>query len=190
MGKFESVDTSIDQRIADRLKQLRTERGWSLDALVERSSVSRATLSRLENADVSPTAHVLGKLCAAYGLTLSRLMHMVEEDFIALVRRDQQPVWTDPDTGLHRRTVSPPAHALNGEGLECELKADTRIAYEQPPRRGLEHHLLLIEGRLTVEIEGRRHELNQGDCLRYQLHGSSVFITPPQCGARYILFVL
>ncbi len=58
-------DASIDRRIAQRLKGLRAERGWSLDELAGRSSVSRATLSRLENAEVSPTANVLGKLCAA-----------------------------------------------------------------------------------------------------------------------------
>ena len=37
-------------------------------------------LSRMENAEVSPTAQVLGKLCAVYGLTTSRLLYMVESD--------------------------------------------------------------------------------------------------------------
>ena len=58
---------SIDKQIAQRLKSLRAERDWSLDELAKRSGVSRATLSRLENAEVSPTASVLGKLCAALG---------------------------------------------------------------------------------------------------------------------------
>lgn len=176
--------------MARRLKALRIEHGWSLDTLAERSTVSRASLSRLENGEVSPTAHVLGKLCAAFGLTLSRLMHIVEDEFAPLIRRDQQPVWTDPETGFLRRSVSPPAGALNAEGLECELKADTHIAYEQPPRTGLEHHLLLIEGQLAVEVDGTIHQLHPGDCLRYQLHDRSVFVTPPQSGARYFLFVV
>lgn len=189
MEQSETLDSSLDQRLADRLRQLRTERGWSLDALAENSAVSRATLSRLENAEVSPTAQVLGKLCAAYGLTLSRLMHLVEDDFVPLIRRDRQPVWTDPETGFRRRSVSPPARALHAEGLECELKPDTRIAYAQPPQPGLEHHLLLVDGSLTVDIGGAVHVMAPGDCLRYQLHGPSAFATPPQCGARYILFV-
>ena len=58
--------------------------------------MSRATLSRLENAEISPTASVLGKLCAAYGLPMSRLMMMVEADFPPLVTADEQPVWRDP----------------------------------------------------------------------------------------------
>src|SRR5512145_407276 len=102
-------EASFEQRIAQRLKSLRGERGWSLDELAGRSDVSRATLSRLENADVSPTASVLGKLAAAYGLTISRLMHLVEDDFAPLIRRDAQPVWSDTGIGFNRRSVSPPA---------------------------------------------------------------------------------
>ena len=52
-------------RLAQRLRELRHERGWSLDELAARSGVSRATLSRLENNEVSPTAAVLGRLCPA-----------------------------------------------------------------------------------------------------------------------------
>lgn len=180
----------IDKRLSQRLRALRAERGWSLEELAKRSGVSRATLSRLENAEVSPTASVLGKLCAAYGLTLSRLMHMVEGAFAAVVRADQQPLWSDPEVGFRRRSVSPPAQTLAGEALQCEIDAGTRITYEAPPRPGLEHHLLMVEGQLTVSVDGKSHEIGPGDCLRYQLFGPSVFATPDHVGARYILFVV
>lgn len=185
-----SGTATIDRRIAERLKSLRAERGWSLDELAARSDVSRATLSRLENAEVSPTASVLGRLCAAHGLTLSRLMHMVEGEFAPIMRRDEQPVWTDDSVGFVRRSVSPPARTLAGEVLECRLEPGARIAYDVPPRQGLEHHLLLAEGRLEVTVGGRTHELVPGDCLRYQLHGPSAFATPGDSAARYFLFIV
>ncbi len=183
-------DASIDRRIAQRLKGLRSERGWSLEELARRSNVSRATLSRLENAEVSATASVLGKLCAAYDLTVSRLMYMVEEDFAPLVRRNAQSVWTDPESGFRRRSVSPPARTLAGEALECELEPGTRITYDRPPRHGLEHHLLLIDGRLEVTVDGHTYALRPGDCLRYQLFGPSAFTTPEGRSARYFLFIV
>jgi transcriptional regulator with XRE-family HTH domain len=183
-------NTSADQRLAQRLKSLRAERGWSMDHLATLSNVSRATLSRLENAEVSPTANVLGKLCAAYGLTMSRLMRMVEDDFAPLVPRAAQPVWTDPATGFRRRSVSPPAHALAGELIECELPPATRIDYESSPRPGLEHHLHLVEGQLEVTVDGQAHALNPGDCLRYQLFGASAFATPAHSGAMYFVFIV
>lgn len=185
-----SEDSSVDRRIAQRLRALRAERQWSLEELAGRSEVSRATLSRIENAEVSPTASVLGKLCAAYGMTMSRLMLMVEEDFVPLVRRDEQTVWADAETGFRRRSVSPPARNLAGETLECELRPGTRLAYDAPPRPGLEHHLVLIDGRLELTVEGRTHRLEPGDCLRYQLFGSSLFVTPEDTGARYFLFLV
>ncbi len=152
-------DATINIRIATRLKSLRAERGWSLDELAQRSGVSRATLSRLENAEVSPTASVLGKLCAAFGLTMSRLMMLVEEEFEPLLRRDAQAVWKDATTNFCRRTVSPPAKTLAGEVIECELGAATRITYDKPSRLGLEHHLVLLEGALTIAVDGRSHGL-------------------------------
>ena len=185
-----SEENPIDRQIAQRLKALRAERGWSLEELAGRSTVSRATLSRLENGDVSPTASVLGKLCTAYGMTMSRLMRMVEEGFAPLIHQPEQPVWVDPQTGFQRRSVSPPAQSLAGEVLECTLQPGVRIEYRQTPRPGLEHHLILVDGELAVSVEGKTHHLKPGDCLRYQLFGASVFETPARSSATYFLFIV
>lgn len=181
--------STIDARIADRLKSLRTEKGWSLDELSERSSISRATLSRLENGSVSPNTAVLGKLCSAYSLPLSRLILMVEEDFPALVPSGQQEHWQDADAGFIRRSVSPPAGSLAGEVLACELEPNACITYDRPPRPGLEHHLVLTEGELMLTLGDEEHRLTPGDCLRYQLTGSSKFKTAA-AGAKYFLFMV
>ncbi len=180
----------IDAPLGHRLRALRTEQGWSLDELAQASGVSRATLSRLENAEVSATAAVLAKLCAVHGLSLSRLMHLVEERAELLVPRAAQPVWRDPETAFERRSVSPPAPTLAGEVLECTLGPGVHLAYDGPPRAGLEHHLLVLEGRLAVTIDARTHDLVAGDCLRYRLDGPSAFRTPAEAGARYLLFLV
>lgn len=184
------LDDTIDLQIAQRLKLLRSERGWSLDELAKHSGVSRATLSRLENADVSATASVLGKLCAAYGMPMSRLMRMVEEAFVPVIRREAQPVWEDPETGFVRQSVSPPSRTLSGELLECTLPPGTRIAYDMPSRPGLEHHLLLVEGRLRFTIEATTYEIGPGDCLRYKLHGKTVFESIGDLAVHYYLFMV
>lgn len=190
MGILGHTNPSLDDRMADRLKDLRTEHGWSLDDLATRCGVSRATLSRLEKAKVSPTASVLGKLCATYGVTMSRLMAMVETDFVPLVPHEQQATWVDPETGLRRRNVSPPARTLSAELLHCELPAGKRIDYPDPPHADLEHHIYVLEGLLEVTIDGRPYQLGKGDCLRYRLSGSSVFETPEDQNARYLLVIL
>lgn len=180
----------IETRLAQRLAALRSERGWSLDELAQKSAVSRASLSRIEKGDVSPTASVLGKLCVAFGVTLSRLMQMVEDDFVPLVARTDQEVWTDPDTGYQRRLVSPTSKQLSGEVIEVEVDANQRIEYEGTPRDGLEHHLVMLSGALSMEIDGRTYHLSAGDCLRYQLRNGNVFQTPRDQGAKYYIFII
>ncbi|WP_281684434.1 helix-turn-helix domain-containing protein [Thalassobaculum salexigens] len=177
-------------RLADRLKRLRQEAGWSLDTLAKRSGVSRATLSRMENAEVSPSAEALGKLCAAYRMPMSRLIQMVEQGFAAKVPAEAQAAWHDPATGFARRAVSPPAEALRGEVIEGTLPAGARIAYEVPPVEGLEHHLVMQSGGLTLTVDGADHVLGPGDCLRYRLHGPTVFQAGPDAPARYLLFLV
>ncbi|MFF1798770.1 helix-turn-helix domain-containing protein, partial [Kitasatospora sp. NPDC058263] len=80
------IDTAADERLAIRLAELRVEHGWTLEELARRAEVSRSTLSRVERAEVSPTAALLGRLCAVYGRTMSRLLAEVESAPAGLVR--------------------------------------------------------------------------------------------------------
>ena len=57
----------INERIAERVRLLRSELGLSLDALASRSGVSRSALSLIERAESSATAVVLDRLAPASG---------------------------------------------------------------------------------------------------------------------------
>ena len=176
-----------DVRLAERLRALRRAQSWSLDELSALSGVSRASLSRIENGEVSPTASVLGRLAGAHRTTISRLLADIEGDAPALVPRNEQPEWVDPATGFRRRSVSPPSLSFDCEVLCCELPAGARIDYPLPPRLGLEHHLFLMDGALELTVEGTLHRLRAGDCLRYKLMCPSGFVATGPRAARYIL---
>jgi transcriptional regulator with XRE-family HTH domain len=176
-----------DLRLAERLRTLRRARRWSLDELAARSGVSRASLSRIENGDVSPTASVLGRLAGAHGATVSRLLADIDGEAPALVARSDQLEWVDPATGFRRRSLSPPSRDFDCEMLRCELPAGVSIDYPLPPRLGLEHHLYLEQGAVELTIEGTVHRLSAGDCLRYKLMGASRFHSAGSRPARYIL---
>lgn len=182
------MDSNGDRTIvlADHLRLLRTARGMSLQELATESGVSRATLSRIENAEVSPTAETLGRLAAAYALPLSQLLAPLEADFPPLVRQSDQSMWADPDTGFIRRVLSPPSGQLKLEMIECQIAPNQRISYERPALPGHEHHLVLVAGALKLTVDSVRHELQPGDCLRYRLRGASIFETGEQ-PARYII---
>lgn len=67
-------DPDFDRRLGVRIRTERQGRGWSLDALAERASVSRAMIHKVEAGRSSPTASLLGKLSGALGLSLSTLL--------------------------------------------------------------------------------------------------------------------
>ncbi|MCG6498202.1 helix-turn-helix domain-containing protein [Kitasatospora sp. A2-31] len=183
------IDTAADERLATRLAELRVERGWTLEELAQRADVSRSTLSRVERAEVSPTAAVLGRLCAVYGRTMSRLLAEVESVPARLVRADEQRVWRDEATGFVRRSVSPPHGSLRAELIEGRLPAGADLAYDRPSVPGLEHHLWLLEGELELTVDGEAHLLAAGDCLRFVAE-STRFRCPGPAEARYALVVV
>ena len=181
------VPDPIEMRLAARLAALRAARGLSLDALADTTGISRATLSRLERGEASPTAAMLGRLCAAYGWTLSRLMSAAETEPPQRLAPAEQPVWTDPETGFRRRVVSPPAAGLRAELVECSLPPGARIAYDAPAVAGLEHHLWMLDGALDITLDDTTHRLAAGDCLRYRSLGASRFACAGRKPARYLI---
>ncbi|MFS2223349.1 XRE family transcriptional regulator [Pantoea sp. B65] len=177
-----------EQRLALRLAELRLGKGWSLEELAEITGISRASLSRIERGETSPTAALLNKLCAAYGLTMSRLLSDVEENAIQHLRPEQQLLWTDAENGFERRSLSPPASAFRAELVEARLRAGARIEYDTPPLPGLEQHIWMLAGVLEITMNEQRWRLAAGDCLRFHLFGRSSFHAP-EGTAHYALVV-
>lgn len=179
----------LDRRLAQRLEAARHERALTLDELAARSGVSRATISRIERAETSPTAHVLGRLCPVFGVTMSQLLLDAEAQAPSLVAADAAAVWVDPETGFRRTSLSPPAPGYAVEIVRGELPAGAAIAYEHPPIGGLEHHVVVLDGLLEVVIEGQTHRLRSLDCLRYRLAGASRFHNPGRRTASYLVVI-
>jgi transcriptional regulator with XRE-family HTH domain len=176
----------VEKRIANRLAALRAERAWSLETLAQRTGISRATLSRVERCELSPTAAMLSLLCGQYGWTLSRLMAEAEQRTPSLVPASQQVIWRDPETGYFRRVLSPPHPNLKGELVEVTLPAGTSVSYDASYLPGLEHHLWVLEGSLSLELGGTEFRLEKGDCVRYVLAGPSKFVS----GRRQTRYVI
>ncbi|MFF8633402.1 helix-turn-helix domain-containing protein [Streptomyces pilosus] len=180
----------LDVRLAARLAALRTAHGWSLGDLAERTGISRSTLSRAERAETSPTAALLNRLCAVYGRTMSQLLSEVETEPAPVVRAADQGVWEDRASGFVRRSVSPPHGGLRGELVEGRLAAGADIAYDRPPVPGLEQHIWVLEGALSVTADDVGHHLGDGDCLRLRVWGPTRFRCPGPGDVRYVLAVV
>ncbi|HLK23510.1 MAG TPA: helix-turn-helix transcriptional regulator, partial [Caulobacteraceae bacterium] len=97
------IEDETEAGIAERVRLEREARGWSLADAAERSGVSKATISKIERREASPTAVTLVRLASAFDLTLAGLLARAEASQGPLVRAADQPLWSDPATGYIRR---------------------------------------------------------------------------------------
>lgn len=183
------MGNQFESRLLRRLASLREQRALSLEQLATQSGISRATLSRLERGETSPTADMLGKLCAVYGMPMSRLIAEVEQAPVQLLRRAEQAEWQDPATGFVRRMVSPPARGFAAELVEARLPPGAAIGYDRPPVAGMEQHLWLLSGALDYTLDGSTHRLQPGDCLRFHLYGATRLSCPGPDAAHYLIAI-
>ena len=158
---------AMEQRLAARLKAEREARGWTLAELAAQSGVSRAMISKVERAEASPTAALLGRLCGAFGLTLSMLLARAEadgEEAGRVARAGAQPLWREPATGYLRRAISPPE--AEPELIHVELPPGARVAYPAASYRHLRGQCVwVLRGALLFREGATDHRLAQGDCL-------------------------
>lgn len=182
----------VNTRIATRLRELRAARGLSLDALAQRSGVSRSNISLIESGRSSPTAVVLDRLTGALGTTLAGLF---AEDAPAqaqpspLARAADQPVWTDPATGYVRRNVSPPA-ATALQLVDVVFPAGKRVALDSGARDvEIVQQVWMIEGEMEVTVGADKWRLEAGDCLAMRLDSPIVYRNPAKQPARYLVAI-
>lgn len=177
----------INLCIAERVRELRAERGFSLDALAGKSGVSRSMISLVERGESSPTAVVLDKLAVALGVTLAMLFNSSRAAPAPkgpIARRDEQPQWQDPESGYWRRNVSPSWMLQPLQIVEVRFPPGARVAFETSDPRTCQQ-VWMLSGEIEVAQGSERHTLRNGDCLAMQLDRPAVFHNPTAKAARY-----
>ncbi len=184
----EHMSDELGPALAVTLQTLRRDRGLSGAALADLSGVSRAMISRIENGDAQPTAALLGRLSGALGLTLSELIAQAEQGDRRLARRDQQPLWTDPETGYRRRAVSPTSGG-SLELVEVELPPGARVPYPEEVFTFTHHQIWVLEGVLAFREGPTEHLLERGDCLQLGAPAPCEYRNPTGSACRYLVAV-
>jgi transcriptional regulator with XRE-family HTH domain len=181
-----TIVDDLSHRLALRLRLERDSRGWSLADLAERSGVSKATISKIERAEVSPTAVVLVRLASAFDLTLAGLMLRAEGQRDRLSRAGEQPVWRDPETGYLRTQVfSRPDHPL--EIIRVELSARQRVTLPASSYAHIRQAVWVQAGALVIIEAGERYALGTGDCLGFGPPAEVTFANETAAPCTYVV---
>jgi transcriptional regulator with XRE-family HTH domain len=185
------MDHKIDdtgRQIASRIRCERDARGWSLADLAQRSGVSKGTISKIERAEVSPTAVILVRLAAAFDLTLAGLLLRAEEggESERVSRAADQPVWRDPATGYLRRQILARAdHPV--EVVQVELPPGQRVTLPASSYAHIRQALWLQAGQITITDGARRYLLAAGDCLAFGAPAEVTFANDSALPCTYLI---
>jgi transcriptional regulator with XRE-family HTH domain len=191
MTKAVAGKPGINDQIAARVRELRAERGLSLDALAERSGVSRSMITLIERGETSPTAVLLEKLARGLNTALAALFEPAATALSPVARRADQAVWRDPASGYVRRNVSPSGQVTPIQIVEVEFPAGAQVAYESDGRRSVIHHQVwVLEGAIEISVGPEHHVLTAGDCLAFTLDLPTAYRNRTRHPARYAVVIV
>jgi transcriptional regulator with XRE-family HTH domain len=183
------MGNTIDSLIAARLQALRQARALSLSQLSELSGVSKGMISKVERAESSPTAALLGKLAAGLGVPLAQLLTDEPGPVRMLRKREDQETWRDPDSGYRRRQVRERGAGSDVELVEIELPRGAQVRYPRWGGKPYRQCLWMLAGALRLDYGKDSFELAPGDCLEFGVDRPLVFKAMGRTACRYLLVI-
>lgn len=151
--------------IGARIRQLRTQRGLTLQDLARETSTTAGYLSQLERDLTEPSLATLRRIASALGVPIFSLLR--EESSAAFVPASQRHKISFPDAGVTYELLTPPSESA-GEGPDFLM-----MTFSLPPRcfaseERISHDaaecLYLTSGTLEVLIGETTCQLTDGDC--------------------------
>lgn len=182
----------INTRIARRVRELRQQRSETIGSLAAKCGVSRSMISLIERVEASPTAVVLEKLAAGLGVSMAALFEPQDDPDKQnpVVRRADQAVWRDPESGYMRRNLSPPNWPTPIQLAEIHFPAGAKVTYDTSGRKNpLEQQIWVLEGQMDVTHGSQQYTLKSGDCLAVRFHLPLTFSNPGSQPAKYIVAI-
>ena len=159
---------NISRHLGQRLKQLRSERGWSLETLAGGSGVSRSMLSQIEREQANPTLAVTLRIAQAFGMSLGELVQEPgASSSVTVIRANDRAYHYHSDDFCDIRTLSPLNLEKDVEFYEIRLKRGGSLR-SAPHFQGTREFLTVSRGTVCVESAGDREVLHAGDSASYR----------------------
>lgn len=159
---------AISSHLCRRVKQLRDERGWSLDSLSKACGVSRSMLSQIERNQTNPTLAVMFRIAQAFGMSLGQLVETPgATSNVNVIRVSDRAYHYRSDKDCEIRTLSPLHLEKDVEFYEVTLQPGGALR-SSPHFEGTREFLTVQKGSVRVESAGDAEELQPGDSASYR----------------------
>lgn len=159
---------AISSHLCRRLRQLRSDRGWSLDALSKACGVSRSMLSQIERDQTNPTLAVMFRIAQAFGMSLGQLVEAPGATCaVDVIRSSEKTYHYRSDKDCQIRTLSPLHLEKDVEFYELTLQPGGALR-SSPHFKGTREFLTVQKGAVRVESAGDAETLGPGDSASYR----------------------
>jgi transcriptional regulator with XRE-family HTH domain len=160
--------TPLAEHLAERVRELRALRGWSLDALSKACGVSRSMLSQIERNEVNPTLAVTCGIAHAFGMSIGELLEVPGvSSSLSIIRAGDKTYHYRSDADCQIRTLSPLHLEKDVEFYEVRLKRGGALE-SAPHFQGTREFLTVQTGQVRVESGGDMEDLSRGDSVSYR----------------------
>jgi transcriptional regulator with XRE-family HTH domain len=162
----ENGAAQILSAIGIKIRDLRTSRGMTLQALGTATNLSPSMLSLVERGRASPSIGSLIVIAQALGATMSDLIADQSADGNGLVVRGNHVGSVRTSTGLIRRILRQD-HERGTTVSVTDYPPNASTARHPRAHDGYEHGYVL-SGELTVDVDGVSHIVRAGDLISYR----------------------
>ncbi|GAA5227594.1 helix-turn-helix domain-containing protein [Paeniglutamicibacter antarcticus] len=146
------------------VRQLRTEVGWNIAQLAKNSNVSPGLLSQIERGNGNPSLTTIIKLAQTLGVPASRFFDGLDETG-SVVRAAERPRLQIADEGLVYELMTP--HMRGKIGVVRSQVAPGYTNEKAPFVHAGEECSIVLEGSITISIDGNKYDLNEGDAVTF-----------------------
>lgn len=171
---------------------LRADQGLTLEALAEKSGVSRAMLSDIERGAKSPTVRIVSQIAQALGCTVSHLLGepppQPHEPAVQVVRRKERAVTVEPRTDTERHLLAPSFVRRGVEVLFYAIPANSRTSLPVQPQ-GAEAHITITRGALVCKLGNQELKLEDGDSVQFDADVEQTFINNEKKPCRFFMVI-
>lgn len=155
-----SVNTYL--LFSQHLKSKRQKLGLSLQALSERSGVSKSLISKVERSEIQPSIKTASKIAEGLGISLSDMFRKRTEDLVIFHPVSDQFMLSD---GKHhtRKVVSPITNDTCVEIFHDQLNSSSSI--DGLHNTDASKFIMAMDDELSITANEIKYTLNKGDCL-------------------------
>jgi transcriptional regulator with XRE-family HTH domain len=180
---------ALDALLGERIRHRRRARSMSLKDLAESSGISIGLLSQIERGLSSPSLRVLASLADALQLGLADLFsdHTIaqpaEEKLV--VRAGARKKLTFWRTGISKELLTPPQDDSTLDIFMVVIEPGGTSGSQLYSHAG-EEAGTVIEGSLTINVDGKEYRLQAGDSFRFASTRQHSFWNPGSAPAHVL----